>query len=238
MDLPFVKSHHLIGSYTYSTPNGLRFSSEIYYQRLFNVPISSDPDNFYWMLNNSSEFLQSEVESGGKGENYGLDLALEQFFSNKVYFLLTSSFYKSYFFPKNGQCYNSTFANDFVSSLTFGREFEFKKGRLLQVGARVLHNGGNRYTPADKAASLEAGRYIIDENALNSEQIPNYFRIDTRIAYRYNAPKLAGKISLDIQNVLNYQNPSQVTYDPITNSIFFRNHTSGLVPVLAFEFDF
>ncbi|MEM6700197.1 MAG: TonB-dependent receptor, partial [Bacteroidota bacterium] len=238
MDLPFVKSHHLIGSYTYSTPSGLRFSSEIYYQRLFNVPISSDPDNFYWMLNNSSEFLQSEVESGGKGENYGLDLALEQFFSNKVYFLLTASFYKSYFFPKNGQRYNSTFANDFVSSLTFGREFEFKKGRLLQVGVRVLYNGGNRYTPADKDASLEAGRYILDENALNSERIPNYFRIDARIAYRYNAPKLAGKISLDVQNVLNYQNPSRVAYDPVTNSLFFRNHTSGLVPVLAFEFDF
>jgi len=238
MDLPFVKSHHLIGSYTYSTPKGLRFSSEIYYQRLFNVPISTDVTNFYWMLNNSSNFPETEVESNGKGENYGLDLALEQFFSNKVYFLLTGSFYKSYFIPKNGQRYNSTFANDFVSSLTFGREFEFKKGRLLQVGARVLYNGGNRYTPADENASLEEGRYIIDENALNSARIPNYFRIDTRIAYRYNAPKLAGKISLDIQNILNYQNPSRVAYDPITNRVFFRNHTSGLVPVLAFEFDF
>ncbi|MEL6944084.1 MAG: carboxypeptidase-like regulatory domain-containing protein [Bacteroidota bacterium] len=42
----------------------------------------------------------------------------------------------------------------------------------------------------------------------------------------------------EIQNVLNYKNPSRVGYDPNTNSLFFRNHTSGLVPVLAFEFDF
>lgn len=238
MDLPFIKSHHFIASYNYTTDKGLRFTAEAYYQNLFNVPISADPENLYWMLNTRSTFPEFEVESGGKGENYGLDLAIEKFFSSRLYFLLTGSFFKSYFYPKNGERYHTTFANDFVSALTIGREFAFKKGRILQIGARTLYNGGNRYSPLDEAKSLAVGTYIIDDSNPYSLRIPNYFRIDARIAYRFNSRKLAGNVSLDIQNVLNRPNNNGVSYDATNNVLFFRTHSSGLVPVLAFQFDF
>lgn len=237
-DLPMVKSHHLIGSYTYATAGGFRFTAEGYYQHLFNVPVALTNDDLYWMLNNRSTFPEQVVTGDGKGENYGVDLAIEKFFSSKLYFLLTGSFFKSYFYPKNGVRYNTTFANDFVSALTIGREFQFNNGGILQIGARILYNGGNRYTPLDAAASATAEIYIPDENQVNALRIPDYFRIDTRLAYRYNRPKLAGSISLDIQNITNYKNPNGVGYSLETNSLYFRNHTSGFVPVLAFSFDF
>ena len=220
-DLPMIKSHHLVASYNFATENGLRFTAEAYYQALFNVPISDDPDDFYWMLNRQANFPEEAVFGEGTGENYGLDLALEKFFSSKVYFLLTGSFFKSYFYPKNGIRYHTTFANDFVSALTIGREFELKNDKVLQVGTRVMFNGGNRYTPLDEAASLAEERYVPDENLTNTERIPNYFRIDARIAYRYNSPKLAGSISLDIQNILDYKNPSSVAYSADLNELFF-----------------
>ncbi|MCB0703922.1 MAG: TonB-dependent receptor [Saprospiraceae bacterium] len=238
LGLPLIKSQHLVLSYDYATATGLRFSAEMYYQRLFNVPISGDSTDLYWMLNERSSFPETDVESGGKGENYGLDLAVEKFFSSKVFFLLTGSFFQSWFYPKDGNRYPTTFANDFVSALTLGREFSFKKDRTLQAGFRVLFNGGNRYTPLDEAASLISGTYVGDESQTNSARIPNYFRIDARIAYRFNRPNLAGNLSLDIQNVLNYKNPSGIGYSSDTHTLFFRNHTSGLVPVLAMQVDF
>ena len=238
MDMPFIKSHHLIGSYTYTTEGGLRMSAEVYYQNLFNVPVSPSTDNLYWMLNQRSTFPEFDVVSDGRGENYGIDLALERFFSNKVYFLLTGSFFNSYFYPKNGQRYHSTFSNGFVSSLTIGREVAFKKGRILQFGARVLYNGGNRYSPINEAASALVDGFVTDDSQLYSARVPNYFRIDTRIAYRYNSPRLSGNISLDIQNIENRKNPNGVAYDNETNSLQIRTHNSGLVPVLAFQFDF
>jgi hypothetical protein len=238
MDLPFVKAHHLIGSYNYATPSGLRFTTEVYYQNLFNVPISTDPDNIYYMLNGRPAFPEQDVESGGTGENYGVDVAIEKFFSSRVYFLITGSVFRSFFSPKNGNRYPTTYANNYVSALTIGREFGFKKGRILQIGARVIYNGGNRYTPLDVAASLAENRYVMDIDQLNALQIPAYFRIDTRIAWRYNSRRVSGNISLDIQNVLNYRNPNNVSYDATNNELFFRNHTSGFVPVLAFQFDF
>ena len=238
LNLPFIKSHHYILSYNYATEKGLRFSAEAYYQSLFNVPVSPDSEDLYWMLNTRSTFPETAVESSGTGQNYGVDLAIEKFFSNKLFFLLTGSYFKSYFSPKNGERYATTFANDFVSALTIGREFAMKKGRTLQVGGRILYNGGNRYTPLDAIASAEAGIYIGDPLLTNTAQLPNYFRIDTRIAYRYNAPKLAGSISLDIQNITARNNPNGVSYDAEGNELVFRTHSSGLVPVLAFGFDF
>ncbi|MGB0863407.1 MAG: TonB-dependent receptor [Saprospiraceae bacterium] len=238
MELPFIKSHHFIASYNYTTENGLKLTAEGYYQHLFNVPIATDADDIYWMLNTRSTFPETTVTADGTGQNYGIDLAAEKFFSSKLYFLLTASFFKSYFYPKNGQRYHTTFANDFVTGLTIGREFAFKKGRILQIGARVLYNGGNRYSPLDEAASEAAEVYIIDKNQAFSKRIPNYFRIDTRISYRYNTRKLAGSISLDIQNVTNRQNPNNVNYNKEINRLSFSNHSSGLVPVLAFQFDF
>jgi len=238
MDLPMIKSNHFIASYNYATPSGLRFTAEAYYQNLFNVPIDTNPSDLYWMLNQRSSFPERIADSDGKGENYGIDLAIEKFFSNRLYFLITGSFFKSYFYPKDGERYATTFANDYVSALTIGREFELKKDRVLQVGARLLYNGGNRYTPLDAAASLSAGTYVGDVSLSNTERIPDYVRLDTRISYRFNATKLAGIISLDIQNILDRKNPNNIGYDAENNELFFRNHSSGLVPVLSFQFDF
>ena len=190
------------------------------------------------MLNNRPSFPEQAVVADGKGANYGVDLSVEKFFSNKVYFLLTSSFFKSYFYPQNNEEYNTTYANNFVSAFTFGREFALKKGRIIQAGARVLYSGGNRYTPLDVNASLAEGVYVPDVNLTNTAQIPNYFRFDTRFSYRFNGEKLSGSISLDIQNVLNTRNPNGVGYSEELNELFFTNHTSGFVPVLAFTFDF
>ncbi len=238
LDLPFIKSTHYILSYNYATEKGLRFSAEAYFQSLSDVPVSPDVDDLYWMLNSRSTFPEAVVESNGTGQNYGLDLAIEKFFSNRLFFLLTGSYFKSYFNPKNGERYPTTFANDFVSALTIGREFEMKKERTLQVGGRILYNGGNRYTPLDATLSQEMGVYVGDPLLTNTAQLPSYFRIDTRIAYRYNAPKLAGSISLDIQNITARNNPNGVSYDAASNELTLRTHSSGLVPVLSFGFDF
>jgi hypothetical protein len=58
------------------------------------------------------------------------------------------------------------------------------------------------------------------------------------VQYRYNAPRLAGSISLDIQNVLNRINATGVGYDADTNSTYIQYRGGGFVPVLAFQFDF
>ncbi len=86
--------------------------------------------------------------------------------------------------------------------------------------------------------SKSSGTYVPLKNADNTARIPNYYRLDTRIQYRYNAKKLAGSISLDIQNALNHINATGVGYDALTNKTFVQYRGGGFIPVLACQFDF
>ncbi len=237
-ELPLIKADHWILSYKQTTDWGITFTTEAYYQFMKNIPVGIEENDFYWMLNERKLLSDRAVEGTGKGENYGLDLSIEKFFSDQFFFLLTGSFYKSYFYPKNGKRYHSTLSGDFSSALTMGKEFEFTSGNIFQIGFRVLLNGGQRYSPLDESASLSEGIYVPDYSNYNSLQLPNYFRIDARMSYQFNKNKLAGNISLDIQNNLNRSNFRGVNYNVIDNELVLRTHSSGLVPILAFQLDF
>ncbi|MEL6926862.1 MAG: hypothetical protein AAFO94_22670, partial [Bacteroidota bacterium] len=195
-DLPIINSHHLVASYNYVTRGNLKMTAELYLQSLFNVPVEPDNASLYWMLNNRGEFPEFRATSDGTGLNYGVDLAVEKFFANKFYLLLTASFFDSSFRPFNGVRYNSRFNTRFASTYTIGREFNFRKGGVLQVGTRIMYNGGFRYSPFDPTLSGQLGRFIALEGAQWSEQVGPYFRVDGRISFRANKPKYASIISL------------------------------------------
>lgn len=237
-DLKMLKTHHVVLAYHLFTQNKMKISAEAYLQKLFNIPVSTNANDNYWMLNNSRSFPLFKVASDGKGMNYGLDVAVEKLFSRSYFLLVTGSIFQSTFQPANQKTYNTTWAANFTSSMTFGKEFNIKKGRVFQVGGRFLYSGGGRYTPFDPILSKQAGTYIALRDADNQGQLPNYFRLDTRLQYRYNAKKLSGSISLDIQNALNHINATGVGYDALTNQTAVQYRGGGLIPVLAFQFDF
>lgn len=237
---PFMHANHYILSYTYVSPRLIKFNAEVYYQQLNNVPVRRDPlDDGYWMLNNQAEFPSFPIVSEGKGENYGVDLSLEKFFSNKMYFLLTGSFFESNSILQDGSKHPTKFSTKWVSSFTLGREIEFKKGGALQFGARLMYNGGYRYTPFDPIRSDEENRYVPLANSYWASQVTPYHRVDSRIAYRFNKKRYSGSISLDIQNLTNRKNLNGVSYNAETNSLDFRRFDGGdFIPVLSFVFDF
>jgi hypothetical protein len=241
-NMAFINSWHSVLSYTFLTNSQIKFVTELYYQRLNKVPISVDDagiNSNYWMLNDQSSFAFFETRSEGTGRNYGVDVVIEKFFSNKMYFLLTGSMFESRYTPQDGIERNTKFGTRWSSSYTIGREFEFGDSKTLQIGTRVLYNGGFRYSPYDAVASAAEGRYVTLAGQEWSGQVPVYFRIDARIAYRYNAKRFSGSISLDIQNLTSHQNINAVAYNAVANTLDFRNYPGGdFIPVLAFQFDF
>ena len=239
-DLPFMNAYHFIGSYTYVSKKFIKINVELYYQRLTNVPVRKDDiGDGYWMLNQQADFPSFAAISEGKGENFGLDLAIEKFFSNKMYFLFTGSFFESNSISATGEKHPTRFSTKWVSTFTLGREIEFKKGGALQFGARLLYNGGYRYTPHDPIQSAAQQKFVPLANSFWESQVTPYSRIDSRISYRYNKKRLSGSISLDIQNLTNKRNLNGVSYNAETNELGFRNFDgSSFIPVLSFVFDF
>lgn len=236
-DLKFIQSQHYVLAYNGLFFKNIRFNAEVYLQRLSRVPVEPEP-GVWWWLNNRSGIAEFPLVSEGRGTNYGIDLAVEKFFSGGLYFLITYSRFESTYETLDGNLYPTRFATRFASTYTFGKEFTFKKGSVLQAGARMLYNGGFRYTPFDPVLSQEEGRFIPLANGANQGQVDPYWRIDARISYRKNNKRTSSTLSLDVQNVMNRPNPNNIRYNPTTNALEFRNHPSGLIPILSYEITF
>lgn len=236
-DLPFIRSNHFVLAYNGLFFQNLRFNVEVYLQQLSRVPVEEDP-SVWWWLNNRSGVATFPLVGEGRGTNYGIDFALEKFFSNGLYFLLTYSRFESTYETLDGNVYPTRFATRFASTYTFGKEITFKRGAVLQAGARVLYNGGFRYTPFDPVLSQQEGRFIPLDGAANEGQVDPYFRIDGRISFRKNNKRTSSILSLDVQNIMDRRNPNNIQYNPVTNDLEFRRHPSGLIPVLSYQIDF
>ncbi len=236
-DLPVLKAHHLVLGYDWYGEKGWHIRAEVYAQRLYNVPVGVSQDSTFWILNARDGFAQERLWAEGKGENYGLDLTVEKFFAKQFFILVSGAYYRSFATALNGRRYSSRFDGIFNSSAMAGKEFTFKKGGTLQLGLRVVASGGFKYTPADVAASQSANALVIDTERINAAQIPAYFRVDGRVAYRKNLPKVAYTVALDVQNASARRNVRDQIYDPTTQNIGF-SYQSGLVPVISFQLDF
>lgn len=238
-DLKLLKSHHWVASYAFYTPKGIRFQAETYIQYLFNIPVINDTSEAYWMLNGQGSFPRFAAVSKGTGWNYGIEFTTEKQFSNKFYFLLNAAVYRSQYKTLKTGVFNTANDSRFNGSATIGREFTFKKGGALQIGGRVLYWGGFRLTPPDIAKSIIAEKYVADVNHPYSLQAPNFARLDIRFMYRFNiSSKVAGQLSLDVQNITNRKNITDIDFDTKIQKLVYQSNTSGLVPVLSFQIDF
>lgn len=236
-NLNFPRTFHLVLGHTLRMRENWKLVSELYYQNITRVTIQPLKDSNFWFLNYASGWPDVEVVAQGEGENYGLDVALEKRFSNRYYLLLNGSVYDALFTTLDKIPYKSAFSDGYSSALTFGKEFKVGTGSL-HAGARVLYNGGFRYSPADVEKTMQLRFYypvIAQTNALRS---PAYFRIDTRISYRINLKKLASVVSLDIQNLTNRQNYTRAVFNYSKKEVELQRRSGGLVPLASIQVDF
>ncbi|MGY2133740.1 TonB-dependent receptor [Hymenobacter sp. HD11105] len=238
-NLGLARAVHYVLSYDNLLREDLRLRVEPYYQHLYNMAISPDRDNTFAALNYSGGTPTEALVARGRGQNYGVDVTLEKFFTSQYYFQLTGSLYDSRYQAADGKWRDTRYNGNFVANALGGREFKVgrDKNNLIGLNLRLLWAGGNRYTPVDLEASREAGYGVVIEDRAWAEQGPAYFRLDLRASYRKNAPHASHIISLDIQNASNNQNIFGRFYDRSSQQIETAFQTS-LVPFLNYRVEF
>lgn len=239
-ELSMWRAHHVAINITRAFAGQVRLKVEPYYQYLFDVPVSLQSWNTYSLINQDRNFFADSLSNAGTGYNAGIEVTLEKAFTNRLFFLLSGAVYDSQYKTNNGgesKFYNTKYNSNFNSALTFGKEWDLKKGKRIEAGGRVLWSGGMRYTPFDTEKSIEAGRAVYIQSQAYEGRNKNYFRVDARIALRKNATKFSWKLSLDIQNLTNYQNPQRPYYDRWTGTQGFGYNTS-IIPVISYTIDF
>ncbi len=120
------------------------------------MPVKSRPD-YFSTVNLGADFNSPNVDSlvnNGTGENYGIELTLEKFYSKGYYFLVTASLFESKYTGSDGVYRNTAFNGNYVFNALAGKEFKIKEKHILALDVKFTYAGGKRYVPIDLAASI------------------------------------------------------------------------------------
>ncbi len=220
-DLGFTRSHQVVLGYQLLFDSRHRLKTEVYFQKLFDVPVTTYP-SYISMINYGGSFssaVHDSLVNEGEGWNMGIELTMERFFANNFYYLATLSLFDSKYRASDGAIRNSVFNGTFILNLLGGYEWQLGNQDAISVDGRISWAGGLRTIPIDIDASREAGKTVRDYSQAFDSRDDDYFRIDLRIAYKWNRPKATWTFAADIQNVTNHINPFFKEYNPETDQI-------------------
>lgn len=237
-NLDMMRAHHLIAAYDELLGNSWRLHAEVYYQRLFHIPIIDSINRTFWLLNELEGYAREALVSKGKGTNKGVDLSVEKFFDKGLFMLASFSLFRSTYEPLNGNTYSTRFNSRTSGAWSGAKEWKLKSNRVFQLGWKMVYNGGLPLTPLADAPS-SSREPVLDESRPYSERVPAYFRVDSRFALRKDRANRSWQLALDVQNILGLKNTDGLSrrYDPSVNQWVFKEQ-SGLVPVLSYQLDF
>jgi len=241
-DLDFTKSRHLVLGYNVQPASDWRIKTEIYYQSIYNVPVTRFSGS-YSMLNTGSTFntdLQDSLINNGTGKNKGIELTIEKFFSKGYYGLFTSSLYSSKYTASDGVERNTAFNGRYVFNVLAGKEWKIgaDKRNKFSLDFKFTNAGGRAYTPIDLTASNALGREQLSTNAY-SAYYDTYYRMDLKVGYTLNSSKrkLSQTISLDLQNITNHKNVFSQSYDNRRQDIN-TTYQLGFFPNVVYKIQF
>jgi hypothetical protein len=237
-NLDFTKAHHYVLSHQILLDRNLRLRTELYYQQLSKVPVSNSDTNTFSTVNIIDNFITDPLLNQGTGKNYGLEISLEKYLSNKFYYMFSNSFYQSKYTAKDGIERNTRFNGGYVSNLIAGKDFVSKnERRTFGVNVKVVYAGGFRETPIDIAKSQALGYASYTQKDAFSVQNSPYQRTDLRLSMKWNRKHTTSTLSLDLQNLANRKNVFGNFYDPLKQNITTINQ-NGLIPVLNYKIEF
>jgi CarboxypepD_reg-like domain/TonB-dependent Receptor Plug Domain len=236
-DLGFNKAHHIVLGYDRSLTKYLRVKAETYYQQLYNIAVKNDITSPISTLVIEEGYYTDPLVNKGTGRNYGLELTLEQFTHNNLYFLLSTSLYDSKYKALDGVMRNTRFNGNRAVSFTAGKEYNWKKNRTFGVNLRAIYAGGFRTTPIDFEKSQQNSGTEYIESLAFTQQLPDYFRTDLRLSLKRNMTRTTRTLSLDIQNATNHQNLGGQYYEPRSGQLK-KWYQLPLLPILSYRVEF
>lgn len=239
-DMNMSKSAHAVIGYDNAFSKSFRMKSEVYYQELWDVPVQSY-SSAYSIINQGSgfsRFFPDTLVNEGTGTNYGLELTLEKFFSKKFFFLTTASLYNSTYKGSDGVERNTGYNGKYALNVLGGFEKDMLKHATFSFGSKLTMAGGKRYGDVDTLASAEKEEVIFKDENFNAYQFKNYFRLDFKISWKVNRPKVTHEIAIDLVNMLGTKNLLNIIYTPDANDIFTKNYQLGFLPIFYYKIDF
>jgi hypothetical protein len=238
-NLDFTKAHHFVLSNDWSISQNMRLKFEMYYQYLFNVPISEE-HTWYSLINSGASWGVDAYDSlvnKGLGKNYGIEFTLERFFSKQYYFLVTTSLYQSFYKAGDNTWHHTVFDGNYIVNCLIGYEHPVNNHLSLAFDSKVSTAGGKRYIPIDFARSVQAGETKYDETQIFEKQYAPFFKVDIKFSLILNKPGNTNEWQIYIENITNHQNPLYEYYNNFKQKIT-KVYQLGFFPMILWRLTF
>ncbi len=240
LNMGLTKSKHAVLSYDILVGKDKRIKFETYYQSLSNLPVSKNPSSFSLANTGSgfSRFFPDSLKNTGTGENYGVELTIEKFFTHGYYFMVSTSFFEAKYAGSDGVKRNSDFNTNYAANGLFAKEWKVSKHGTLNLGGKITMAGARRYSPMDTLMTRREREYNGIDALKNTQRFGNpYRRFDIRISYKINAKKVTHEIAFDLINITNRKNILKYSY--ISEPPYARQTSQlGFLPVFYYKIDF
>jgi hypothetical protein len=239
-DLRFNKAHHFVLGYYHQLTEKWRFCAETYYQSQFNLVVGTDlPISRVGGFDFAFESF--DLNNGGTGQNYGLELSIEKGFSNGYFVLANTSLFEANYTPNDGITRPSQFNANYIFNVIGGKEWRLGKRKentnFLSLNISATYSGSQYYTNLDLAASIASGYDQADYANPNTAIQDPLLLVDASIIYKRNRNKSNSQLMLQMSNILNRR--------PIVSAAFDSENGeqdvllgSGFVPVLSWRVSF
>ncbi|WP_291858073.1 TonB-dependent receptor [Marinilabilia sp.] len=230
------KAHHFVLGYDWSPSGNFRLKVEPYYQRLYDVPVVAG--SAYSMINFKNDWsFDKELVNRGTGTNLGLDLTIERFLHEGLYYMVSSSLYDSKYVGGDGVERRSRYDGGYVVNVLGGKEWTIRQKNLFGLNLRMTAMGPHWYHPVDEAASHVSGDIVYDETAGFSDRYSDLeIYTDLTITYRINGKSSSSILALQVKNLIGKQYQGK-TYNLKSQSIEDEFFTSA-IPFISYKIEF
>ena len=237
-NLGLSKAHHLILAYQQKLSMNTIIKLEPYLQFAYNVPVIQDSS--FSMLNFTQDLsFNSPLVNDGLGHNYGLDLTLERYLINNMYFLVTASIFESKYTGGDGIERETRYATKYVVNGLMGKEYMLGRARenILGLNVKLKVAGGARRSPANIAKTIAAQEVISDESRAFEEQDASKAMLDISITYRKNKARYSSVWALQLMNALGSPTDSYYEFDYELDKVQLVEEMI-VVPSLSYKIEF
>ena len=237
-NLGLSKAHHLILAYQQKLSMNTIIKLEPYLQFAYNVPVIQDSS--FSMLNFTQDLsFNSPLVNDGLGHNYGLDITLERYLINNMYFLVTASIFESKYTGGDGIERETRYATKYVVNGLIGKEYMLGRTRenILGLNVKLKVAGGARRSPANIAKTIAAQEVISDESRAFEEQDASKAMLDISITYRKNKARYSSVWALQLMNALGSPTASYYEFDYELDKVQLVEEMI-VVPSLSYKIEF
>lgn len=232
------RADHLVLGYAHRIDKDWNFRTELYHQRLFDIPVSAARPSSFSLINQEDDFVIEALANTGRGRNLGMEFTLERYRNDDFYLLTTMSLYGSRYLPSDGEWRSTRFNSNFGMTFLAGREWQLKRRRPVTFtwDVKCFFSGGVRVTPIDLPRSIAYRRTILDDTRIYGDKLDPISRVDMQLEWRVQYGSRTGSFILGVQNLFNRRNPVRHYYDPASQSVKY-SYLLGRLPVVGYRVD-